>query len=76
MRLFDRGGDLPLDFLGPRDGATVLICTCTGVVSGNASTSNRRRANTPPIAATATAAITIARLRSDKSMMRLRMFIG
>jgi len=32
---------------GPRFGATVLICTCTGVVSGKASTGRRRSAQAP-----------------------------
>ncbi len=60
---------------GPSAGATVLICTCTGVVSGKASTSNRRRASTPAIAAASTTAITSKRFRREKSMIRFRMFI-
>ena len=38
--LLDGKGDLPFDFLGREPGAMVLICTCTGVVSGKASMSS------------------------------------
>src|SRR5437588_3074881 len=55
---------------GPRPGTTVLTCTCTGVVSGKASTSSWLTATPPTAASTTAARITAKRCRSEKSMTR------
>ena len=61
---------------GPSAGAMVLICTCTGVVSGKASMSRCWSETAPATAAATTPMTTSSRLRSEKSMIRLRMSIG
>jgi hypothetical protein len=43
---------------GTREGETVLICTCTGVVSGKASMGSRESENTPETATAAAPART------------------
>src|SRR5262245_59945288 len=56
---------------GARAGAVVLICTCTGVVSGKASTSSRRSDSTPTTASASTPTTTRTRCRSEKSITQL-----
>src|SRR5262249_56955742 len=56
---------------GPRAGATVLICTCTGVVSGKASMLRRRSDNAPTTTKTTVPRITRKRCRREMSMIQL-----
>ena len=56
---------------GPKAGAAVLICTCTGVVSGKASISRYPSEIVPAMARANTPRITNARCRNDNSMMWL-----
>ena len=58
---------------GESDGATVLICTWTGVVSGKASMSKWPSENAPRPANTSATATTSTRCRSEKSMIQLSM---
>ena len=60
---------------GLSDGATVLICTITGVVSGNASTLRNCSENAPATITASTATRTTARFRSEKSISQLSMAI-
>src|SRR5256885_1851842 len=55
---------------GPREGATVLICTCTGVVSGNASISSFPSETTPTTARNPVTRTTSNRCRNEKSMIQ------
>ena len=52
---------------GDSDGAVALICTCTGVVSGNASSGRRSAESTPAVAIASQASTTTSRLRRDHS---------
>jgi len=54
-------------------GATVLICTCTGVVSGNASTGSMVRRHTPSAQRAAVNSRTISRFLSESSTSRASM---
>src|SRR5262245_31932224 len=58
---------------GLRAGAIVLICTCTGVVSGNASTSRWRSDTTPTATAASASSTTSNRCRNETSMSQLSM---
>ena len=58
---------------GESDGAVVLICTITGVVSGKASMSMYCSDHAPAAITTATATRTTIRFRSEKSMIQFNM---
>ena len=58
---------------GESDGIVVLICTITGVVSGNASIVKYRNENVPAAITNATPQSTTNRLRSEKTMIQLSM---
>jgi hypothetical protein len=61
---------------GPRPGAMVLTCTCTGVVSGKASMVSCDTDQRPSAANASAAATTTKRWCSDQVMMALSMAIN
>src|ERR1051326_2877592 len=61
---------------GLSDGATVLICTCTGVVSRKASIGSKLNARAPMMMSTTASRQISRRLRSEKLMSQFSMVLS